>query len=105
MPTISRPPLQAPAETLADYCRSNRIRRLSIFGSVLRGEARPESDLDLLVEFEPDAVVGFLDMARMERELTELVGRRVDLRTPAELSKHFRDAVVSEALVQYAAAG
>jgi predicted nucleotidyltransferase len=91
-----------PAE-LADFCRRRHICKLSLFGSTLRGTARPESDVDLLVEFEPDQRIGLLQMARIERELSELIGRKVDLRTPADLSRYFRDDVLREAEVQYAA--
>lgn len=91
------------ADRLADFCRRNHIRRLSLFGSALRDDFRPDSDLDFLVEFEPDAPVGLMDMSRMERELSQLVGREVDFRTPREISRHFRDRVLAEAQVQYAA--
>jgi hypothetical protein len=71
---------------------------------VLKGTARPDSDVDLLVEFEPGASPGLLGIAAMEEELSRLLdGRRVDLRTPADLSRYFRDAVLREAAVQYAA--
>jgi predicted nucleotidyltransferase len=91
-------------EALARLCRRHRIRRLSLFGSVLKGRARPDSDIDLLVEFEPEAVPGLLGMAAIEAELSELLGgRRVDLRTAQELSRHFRDEVVRAAEVQFAA--
>jgi hypothetical protein len=95
--------LNLDANKLADFCRRHKIRRLSLFGSVLRDDFRPDSDVDFLVEFEPDAHVSLLDMSRMERELAELVGREVDFRTPLELSHHFRDRVLAEAEVQYAA--
>lgn len=92
-----------PAE-LAVFCRRHGVRRLSLFGSRLHGTARRDSDLDLLVEFLPDRTPTLLDLAAMEIELSErLGGQRVDLRTPAELSRHFRDAVVREAELQYAA--
>ena len=87
---------------LADFCRKRHIRKLSLFGSTLRGEDRPDSDVDLLVEFEPGARVGLIQMAKIERELGELIGRKVDLRTPADLSRYFRDEVLREAEVQYA---
>jgi len=86
---------------LADFCRRNHIRKLSLFGSVLRGKAGPDSDIDLLAEFEPGHPVGFLDLARMERELSRMAGRNVDLRTPRELSRLFRREVVESARVQY----
>ena len=92
------------AEALERVCRSHRIRRLSLFGSRLKGTARPDSDVDLLVEFMPDARPTLFDMAEIENELSELLGGiRVDLRTAQELSRYFRDAVVNEAEVQYAA--
>lgn len=91
-------------DTLAAFCRRNGIRRLSLFGSALKGTARPDSDIDLLVEFEPDRIPGLIAMAGMELELTDLMnGRKVDLRTPGDLSRYFRDEVVREAAVQYAA--
>ena len=90
-------------EALASFCRRHRIRRLSLFGSALREDFGPDSDVDLLVEFEPGARVGLFEMAAMERELGTIVGRKVDLRTPAELSRYFRDEVVASAEVQYAA--
>jgi len=88
---------------IADFCRRNAIRRLSFFGSVLRDDFGPESDVDVLVEFEPDAVVGYFGMARMERELSEMLARAVDFRTPRELSRHFRDEVLEEAQETYVA--
>jgi len=89
---------------LAVLCRRHHIRRLSLFGSVLKGTARPDSDIDLLVEFEPGRSPGLLGIARIEAELSALVGgRRVDLRTAQDLSRHFRAEVVSTAEVQYAA--
>lgn len=99
---MSRLPLDQ--EELARLCRRYGVRRLSIFGSVLRGTDRADSDIDMLVEFEPDATPSLLDMAKIEDELSAaLGGRRVDLRTQAELSRYFRDAVVREAEVQYGA--
>ncbi|MEW5773044.1 MAG: nucleotidyltransferase family protein [Thermodesulfobacteriota bacterium] len=95
------PRLAAAAPHLADFCRKNGIRRLSLFGSTLRGEARPDSDLDLLAEFDPDRIPSLLGLARMEQELTALLGRRVDLRTPEELSPYFRDEVMRTAEEQY----
>lgn len=87
---------------LAVLCRRHGIRRLSLFGSVLKGTARPDSDVDLLVEFEPDAKPSLFTLAAIEQEMSEqLGGRRVDLRTPQELSRYFRDEVLREAEVQY----
>ena len=91
-------------ETLARLCRRHHIRRLSLFGSMLLGEDRPDSDLDLLVEFEPGEAPGLLGLAGIEAELSVLLGgRRVDLRTAQDLSRHFRSEVIRAAEVQYAA--
>jgi uncharacterized protein len=99
---MSRLPLDQ--EALAQLCRRHGIRRLSLFGSVLKGTARPDSDVDLLVEFEPGAVPGLLGMAAIEAELSDLLGgRRVDLRTAHDLSRYFRAEVVRTAEVQFAA--
>jgi hypothetical protein len=90
---------------IAEFCRKNHVRRLALFGSVLRDDFRPDSDVDVLVEFEPGHVPGLLRLAGMEHELSELfAGRRVDLRTPADLSRYFRDEVLSTARIQYDAA-
>lgn len=88
---------------IAEFCRSNHIRKLAFFGSVLRNDFRPDSDVDTLVEFEPGHRVGLIRMAGIEIELSRLIGRKVDLRTPGDLSRHFRDDVVARAEVQYAA--
>jgi uncharacterized protein len=91
-------------EALETFCQRHGVRKLSLFGSVLKGTARPDSDIDLLVEFEPEARPTLLDLAAMEEELARLLGgRRVDLRTPTELSRYFREAVLREAEVQYVA--
>ena len=91
-------------ERLAEFCQRHLVRKLSLFGSTLKGTARAESDIDLLVEFEPDARPTLLTLAAMEEELSELMGgRKIDLRTPAELSRYFRDEVVRTAEVQYVA--
>jgi predicted nucleotidyltransferase len=95
--------IQLPSEKIADFCKMNRIRKLSLFGSALKGELRKDSDIDLLVEFQPGEAPSLFDLARMERELSKLLGgRKVDLRTPNELSRYFRDEVLSTASVQYA---
>jgi predicted nucleotidyltransferase len=88
--------------TLRRFCQKHHIRRLSFFGSVLRDDFRPESDVDVLVEFEPGQVIGFFHMGEIQHELEKIVGRQVDLRTPAELSRYFRDDVCASAEVQYA---
>lgn len=95
--------LAIPEDQLALFCRRQHIRRLSLFGSTLAGKARPDSDIDLLVEFEPGREPGLLGLAAMEAELTSLLGgKRVDLRTPRDLSRYFRDQVLRVAEVQYA---
>lgn len=94
---------ELPREQIADFCKRNRIRKLSLFGSALKGKLRKDSDIDLLVEFQPGSAPGLFDLARMERELSQFLdGRSVDLRTPNELSRYFRDEVLSTASVQYA---
>lgn len=88
---------------LANFCRRRHIQRLALFGSMLKGTARPDSDIDLLVDFEPGETPGLLGMAQLEAELSALLGhRKVDLRTAKDLSRYFRDEVVREARVQYA---
>lgn len=90
-------------ERLAEFCRERHIRRLAVFGSALRSDFGADSDIDLLVEFEPDHVPGLFGIARLERELSALLdGRKVDLRTPEDLSRYFREQVMEEAEVQYA---
>jgi hypothetical protein len=89
---------------LADVCRAHGIRRLSLFGSMLRGEDRPDSDVDLLVEFEPSQPIGYLGVVRAEAAISALLGRKVDLRTEAELSRYFREDVVRGARPVYDAA-
>jgi uncharacterized protein len=91
-------------DRVADFCRRNGVRKLAIFGSVLTDRFSDASDIDVLVEFEPGERVGYLRMAAMERELSTMYGgRKVDLRTPKELSRYFRDEVVRTAVIQYAA--
>jgi predicted nucleotidyltransferase len=94
--------VEIPAERIAAFCRNHAVRRLSLFGSILREDFRPDSDIDLLVEFEPGQVPGLLGMAGLEIELSEMLGRRVDLRTAEDLSRYFRDEVLEEAVLQYA---
>jgi len=89
-------------ERIAEFCRRHHIRRLALFGSVLRDDFRPQSDVDVLVEFEPGHIPG-LAFFRMARELAEIVGRKVDLNTPGWLGARFRDEVAREAKVLYAA--
>ena len=92
------------AAALASLCQRHRIRRLALFGSTLKGTGRPDSDVDLLVEFEPEASPSLFTMADIEIELSaQLGGRPVDLRTPGDLSRFFRKEVVEMAQVQYEA--
>ena len=85
---------------LTEFCRLNHIQSLSLFGSVLRDDFKPECDIDVLVEFQPGKTPGFLRLEGMEEELSTLIGgRKVDLRTPQDLSKHFRDRVLKEAKI------
>ncbi len=95
--------IDVPRHQLAEFCRRHQIQTLSLFGSVLRENFRPDSDIDVLVEFEDGHVPGLLGIARMERELSEILGgRKVDLRTPEDLSRYFRQEVLAKAEVQYA---
>ena len=90
-------------DKLADLCLRHHIARLSLFGSVLKGTDRPDSDIDLLVEFEHAREPGLLGLAAIEADFTSLLGRRVDLRTLQDLSPHFRAEVARSAEVQFAA--
>ena len=97
------PSLRIDNKALEHFCACHFIRRLSLFGSQLKGAIRPESDIDLLVEFETGRVPGLLGLAAMEAELSALMGgRRVDLRTPQDLSRYFRKEVLRTAEVQFA---
>lgn len=88
-------------QRLTAFCQKYPIQTLALFGSILRADFTSNSDVDMLVEFSPDARVGYFELVRMEAELTDLVGRKVDLRTPQELSIYFRQAVLNEAVMQY----
>lgn len=99
----SRLPLDRRA--IEAFCRHHRVRKLALYGSVLTDEFRPSSDVDVLVEFEEGASVTFFDLSDMEDELSKLLGgRRVDIKTPQDLSRHIREAVVAGAEVQFAQA-
>lgn len=94
--------LSIPKTELAAFCQNHGIRRFSIFGSALRTDSGPESDIDVLVEFIPGHTPGLMGMAGLEIELSELLGgRKVDLRTPEDLSRYFRQEVIDTAEVQY----
>jgi predicted nucleotidyltransferase len=88
-------------EKIAKFCQRHHIRRLSLFGSVLRKDFGPDSDVDFLVKFESDHLPGFFELAGMEIELTDMLGRKVDLRTPEDLSRYFRRQVLDSAEIQY----
>jgi predicted nucleotidyltransferase len=94
--------IKLPRESVADFCQRNYITKLALFGSVLRDDFRSDSDVDVLVEFEPEHIPGLFRIARLERELSALFGgRKVDLRTPQDLSRYFRNQVIATAEVQY----
>ncbi len=95
--------IQVPRDKIAEFCHRHHVRQLSLFGSVLRDDFRPDNDIDVLVEFEPSHTPGLLGIARMERELSGILGgRKVDLRTPEDLSRYFRQDVLVRAEIQYA---
>ncbi len=98
---LVHPRIKIPKNEIAEFCRRHHIRKLALFGSVLRDDFRPESDVDALVEFSPEHVPGFIRFARMELELGVLLGHKVDLNTPLSLSKYFRDQVLAEAQPVY----
>lgn len=93
--------IELPKAKVADFCRQHHILKLALYGSVLRDDFGPDSDVDVLVEFAPEERVGLFSLAGMELELSELLGRRVDLRTPQDLSRYFRQEVLEQADVQY----
>jgi uncharacterized protein len=93
-----------PIQHLKHFAERHPVQRLAVFGSVLREDFSAASDVDILIEFKPDASIGFFKMYDLEQELTQIIGRQVDLRTPNELSQHFRDAVIGEALLIYESA-
>ncbi len=101
---MGRARISIPKDQIAEYCKRNRVRRLSLFGSVLREDFGPDSDVDVLVEFEPGTRIGLIRLSGLEIELGNIVGRKVDLNTPGFLSKYYRDQILTEADVQYDAA-
>ena len=101
---MSEAMISIPKNRIAEFCKRNHIRRLSFFGSVLRGDFGPSSDVDVLVVFEPGTRVGLIRLSGLELELGHIIGRKVDLNTPGFLSKYYRDQILDEAEVQYAAA-
>jgi predicted nucleotidyltransferase len=93
-----------PQAAIEEFCRGNHIRKLSFFGSVLRDDFRPEGDIDVLVEFEPDHVPGYFRLSARESELSGLLGRKVDLRTPGEISSDSLDRVLTSSETCYESA-
>jgi predicted nucleotidyltransferase len=100
---MSRAAVEIPEGVVAEFCRRHHIRQLALFGSVLRADFRPDSDIDVLVEFERGRTPGLITMAAIEIELSGILGRKVDLRTAGDLSRYFRDEVVRTAEVKYSA--
>lgn len=90
-----------PEQAIAEFCQRYHVRKLSLFGSVLRDDFRPDSDLDVLIEFEPGKTVDFFVFIDMQDELSELFGYPVDLNTPNFLSRYFRDKVMANARMLY----
>ncbi len=101
---MGRAKIRIPKNQIAEYCKRNQVRRLSLFGSVLREDFGPDSDVDVLVEFEPGTRIGLIRLSGLEIELSNIIGRKVDLNTPGFLSKYYRDQILTEADVQYDAA-
>jgi hypothetical protein len=93
--------INIPRVEIEDFCRRNRIRRLALFGSVLRDDFRPDSDVDVLVDFEPGVQVGLITLAGMEIELSQLLGRKAEMHTVNGLNPHFRDEILRVAEAQY----
>jgi predicted nucleotidyltransferase len=94
--------IQLPVETIKEFCKRNHIRKLSLFGSYLYGDQKQGSDIDLLVEFDPDHIPGLIRLAGMEIELSEVLDHKIDMRTAQDLSPYFREEVLESAEVQYA---
>jgi len=101
---MSQARISIPKDRIAEFCVRNRVRRLSLFGSVLREDFDPDSDVDILVEFEPGARMGLIRLSGLEIELGKIIGRKVDLNTLGFLSKYYREQILTEADVQYDAA-
>lgn len=100
---MSRAKINVPTDKIAAFCRENHIRSLALFGSVLRDDFRPDSDVDVLVEFDPDVKIGFLALGRIGRQLSDLLQRPVDLVLRDGLKPRLRDSVVTAAEIVYAA--
>ncbi len=96
-------PIQIDGEQIAAFCRKHYITKLAFFGSVLTDRFGPDSDVDVLVEFDSEHIPGLIALSGMERELSQILGRKADMRTPNDLSRYFRDEVIRGAITQYAA--
>lgn len=96
-------PIHIDQRQIERFCQAHHITKLALFGSVLTDRFGPDSDIDVLVEFDPDHVPGLIALNAIERELTDILGRQADMRTSKDLSRHFRDQVLREAVTQYAA--
>lgn len=92
-----------PQDAIEAFCRQHHLTKLALFGSVLTDRFEPDSDIDVLFEYHPDHIPTLFDVSAMEAELSEILGRKADMRTARDLSRHFRDEVVRTALIQYAA--
>ena len=101
---MKKPNIDIPQEKIVEFCRHHYIRRLALFGSALRDDFTPDSDVDVLVEFEPGTRIGMIRLAGIELELSGILGRKVDMHTPGFISKYFRNQVLEEAEDQYVAA-
>lgn len=95
--------LQIDKKQVIEFCRRHHVRKFAFFGSVLRDDFRPDSDVDVLIEFEPEHIPGLIRLMAMQLEFSDLIGREADFRAPGDLSRHFRERVMVEAEVLYAA--
>jgi predicted nucleotidyltransferase len=102
--TIPTAHIDLPLDKIREICRRHYVRELSIFGSALREDFRPDCDIDLLVEFEPDARIGFIELGRLEQDLEDLLGRKIDLGTKRSVRPELRDEILGSARVLYEAA-
>lgn len=96
-------PFEIDQAAIKAICLRYGVQKLSLFGSAIHGDFGPDSDVDLLVEFQPDQQVGYFRLTELQLALEDVIGRKVDLRTPGELSRYFREQVMQEAVIQYAA--
>lgn len=101
---MTKAKIEIPKERLAGFCKKHRIQRLSLFGSVLTDDFNPDSDIDILVEFKTGTRIGLIRLTGLEFELSEILGRKVDLNTPGFISKYLRPRIMAEREIQYAEA-